>query len=215
MRSLDRDVERAARAHQHLLRSLDDLGDDQVRQASLLEGWSVGHVLTHMARNADALRNVLEAAGRGEQGQMYPGGMEQRNADIEAGAGRSAAALVADVRTASWALEQCWAGLPGEAWAITGTSPAGPRPAVDVPFLRCREVEVHRLDLGLGYTLEDWPADYVAEDLRRMTMLWASRRPMGMTVVPDAAMRAGDRLRLAWLLGRAEIAGVGPAGVYG
>ncbi len=56
---------------------------------------------------------------------------------------------------------------------------------------------------------------YVAEDLRRMTMLWASRRPMGMTVMPDAAMRAGDRLRLAWLLGRAEIAGVGPAGVYG
>lgn len=215
MTDLDRDVECAARAHQGLLTSLDELTESQARQPSLLPGWTVGHVLTHLARNADGLRNILEAASRGEQGLMYPGGMDQRGADIAGGADRPAEALVDDVRMASWRLEQCWATLSAEAWAMSGIAPSGPRPATDVPWLRVREVEVHRVDLGLGYTLEDWPSDYVALDLRRMSMLWASRQPMGLTVMPEAAMRAGDRQRLAWLLGRGEIAGLGPAGVYG
>ena len=40
---------------------------------------------------------MLEAAARGEVAAQYPGGMAQREADIEAGAGRPAAELVADV----------------------------------------------------------------------------------------------------------------------
>jgi hypothetical protein len=35
------------------------LTDADVRQASLLPGWTRGHVLTHVARGGEALRNVL------------------------------------------------------------------------------------------------------------------------------------------------------------
>jgi len=35
------------------------LTDEQAREQSLLAGWSRGHVLTHLARNADGLGNLL------------------------------------------------------------------------------------------------------------------------------------------------------------
>ena len=54
---------------------------------SLLPGWTRGHVLTHIARNADSFVRVLEAARRGEVVTQYEGGVDGRNADIEAGAG--------------------------------------------------------------------------------------------------------------------------------
>ncbi len=212
-RQLDRDVEGAARAHQGLLDGLAALTDAEARRPSRLPGWTVGHVLTHLARNADGLRAILEGAAAGRQAPMYPGGADQRNADIEAGAGRTASALVDDVRRASWALEQCWATLPEPAWSGSGLALAGARPAGDVPWMRWREVEVHRADLGLGYGWSDWPAGYVRRELGPLTALWAARRPMGMTALPPAAQRADDRHRLAWLLGRAEIDGVEPAGV--
>jgi hypothetical protein len=50
-------------------------------------------------------------------------------------------------------------------------------------------------------------------DLPRLTMLWASRRPMGLTTLPPEALAATPQARLAWLLGRASIDGLGPAGV--
>ncbi len=81
-------------------------------------------------------------------------------------------------------------------------------------FARWREVEVHRADLGLGYGPEDWPGEYVREDLGVMEMRWNARRPMGMTGLPDAALKAPPHTRLAWLLGRAEIDGLDPAGIF-
>jgi hypothetical protein len=46
-------------------------------------------------------------------------------------------------------------------------------------------------------------------------MLWASRKPMGMTELPREAMSVSDHHRLAWLFGRAEIDGLAPAGMMG
>ena len=90
----------------------------------------------------------------------------------------------------------------------------GPGDPVDqLVFLRWREVEVHRHDLGLGYEPEDWPAEYARVELNELTMRWNARRPMGLTGLPAAALAAPEPQRLAWLLGRAEIAGLDPAGV--
>lgn len=212
-RDLDRAVEGAARAHQTLLARLDELTDPQARQLSLLPGWTVGHVVTHLARNADGLRAMIEGAARGEQAEMYPGGAERRVADIEAGAHRPAEALVDDVRMSSWRLEQSWAGLSADAWAMSGIALNGLRPIADIPHLRRREVEVHHADLGLGYTYHDWPADFVRTDLRLMGMRWAAHRSLGLTVLPDEVRQVDDRLRLAWFLGRAEIDGAAQAGL--
>jgi hypothetical protein len=46
-------------------------------------------------------------------------------------------------------------------------------------------------------------------------MLWASRKPMGMTALPPEAMSVSEHHRLAWLLGRADIDGLTPAGIMG
>ena len=48
--------------------------DAWAREPSLLPGWTRGHVLTHLARNADSQRHVLEAAVRGAPAERYPGG---------------------------------------------------------------------------------------------------------------------------------------------
>src|SRR5918995_3450961 len=90
-RQLDRDVAGAAAAHQGLLAMLDEcLGAGALDGAapSRLPHWSIGHVLTHLARNADSMVRVFDAAERGEVIDRYEGGVARRNAEIEAGATR-------------------------------------------------------------------------------------------------------------------------------
>ena len=53
-------------AQDGLLAALRDLDDAAARRPSLLPGWSVGHVLTHIARNADSVVWRLEGAAAGE-----------------------------------------------------------------------------------------------------------------------------------------------------
>ncbi|MGD9995293.1 MAG: maleylpyruvate isomerase N-terminal domain-containing protein [Ilumatobacteraceae bacterium] len=213
-RELDRDVTGCAAAHQVLLAALDDLSDADARRPSLLPGWSVGHVVTHLARNADSFVVVFAGAERGEVVPQYPSA-EARNSDIEAGASRPAHELVDDLRRAIWRLESAWASASLVAWEGFGQGFAGRIATRDVPFRRWGETVVHHADLGLEYTPADWPADWVRLELRRLTMLWTSRRSMGMTDLPPEATRLDDRTRLLWLLGRAEVPGLAPAGLYG
>ncbi len=214
--SLDRDVAGAAAAHQGLLAMLDEqLSADALDGAtpSRLPGWTIGHVLTHLARNADSMRRVLVAAERGEVIDRYEGGQARRDAEIEAGAPRPAVELVADVRNTIWTLEQTWS--THTQWDGRSREAQGRElPVRELPFMRWREVEVHRADLGLGYEPSDWPAEYVRRDLRLMEMRWNARRPMGMTGLPQAALDAPPHVRLAWLLGRTSIGNLEPAGVF-
>ncbi len=214
MDGFGRDVQGAAAAHAHLVADLATLTDEQAAQPSLLPGWSVAHVLTHIARNADSHVIMLEAAIRGEVASQYPGGVDQRNADIEAGADRTAAALVADVVASNSALEASWAAMTPETWSGQGLGVFGPVAVDDLPFRRWRETVVHQADLGLSYTWRHWPADYVRLELARMTMLWASRKPMGLTTLPDAGMALADHERAAWLLGRTSVEGLDAAGIF-
>lgn len=214
MNEWERDVQGAVAAHARLAVDLATLTDEQAAQPSLLPGWSVAHVLTHIARNADGLTLMVEAANRGEVGSQYPGGIAQRNADIEAGAARTAAVLRDDVVAAAARLEAAWAASTDETRRTEGLSVMGPVPVHDLPFRRWRETAVHHADLGLAYTWRDWPADYVRLELQRMTMLWASRKPMGLTTLPVAATTLPDHERLAWLLGRTTVEGLEPAGIF-
>jgi maleylpyruvate isomerase len=213
MRELEMALAGCVEAHHGLLASLDDLTAEVAASPSLLPGWSVGHVLTHIARNADSFVRLTAAAFDGRVVPQYEGGMASRNAEIDAGAGRSAAALVADVRESAAILDACWAAAPEAVWAFTGETALGPALLSELPVRRWREVSVHRSDLGLGSTPADWPNAYVRIDLPRLTMLWASRRPMGLTTLPPEALAASPQMRLAWLLGRATIDGLDPAGV--
>ena len=148
-----------------LVRSnVDGLTDDAARAPSLLPGWARGHVLTHLARNADGNRTMVEGAIVGEEREQYPGGAERRARDIEAGAGRSGAELVADLTSSHEALVAAWGRLPDEGWERIGISFAlGARPIVDGLGSRRRELLVHLVDLDVGFDPTDLPADFVAD----------------------------------------------------
>lgn len=180
---------------------------DQVDPAtpSELPGWSVGHVLTHIARNADSHVDLLD-------GHPQYRSVEARNDDIEAGAHRPWPELIDDVAASADALDDRWAST-GD-WDGTAELLSGSRPRHLLPLLRQREVEIHRVDLGLGYGFDDLPGDYVRRDLRLMEMLWRARKPMGLTPLPEAALRLPPATRLAWMMGRVEVAGLGPAGLF-
>lgn len=158
----------AKRAHARLVATLADLTDAAARAPSRLPDWTVGHVLTHLARNADSHIWLLEQAALGRMVDQYPGGAAQREGDIAAGADRPAADLVADVRGACTRLEAAWDATTEETWGNGRGRYGGgvERPIADLPFHRWREVEVHHADLGLGFTWRDWDGAYVAEELQ-------------------------------------------------
>lgn len=201
-----RSIDAAVASHAALVTWLGALDPVDPATPSLLPGWSIGHVLTHLARNADSHRSML--AGR----PQYPGGREQRDGDIEAGASREWSALIDDVAAACAALEAEWAERTD--WSGVADRLAGTRPIERLPELRQREVEVHRTDLGLGYTFADLPTEFVRRQLAAMEMLWRASKPMGMTALPKPALMARPPQRLAWLMGRADIEGLAPAGIF-
>ena len=81
----DADIEGATVAHARLLATIDALTDDDAARPSLLPGWTVGHVLTHLARNADSHVRILTAAAAGASVEQYQGGGPARDAAIEDG----------------------------------------------------------------------------------------------------------------------------------
>jgi maleylpyruvate isomerase len=196
------------RAHRQLVEALDGVQEAHVGQPSRLPGWTVGHVLTHIARNADGIGRMLSAAADGKIGEMYPGGKDRRHADIETGAVRSLSELREDVAASATALEERFQRLPTTAWSGAGRMIAGEMPISSLPFLRRREVLVHHVDLGLGFEAEQWPIDYVRDELTKLGQLWASRRPMGLTTLPEALLAESEHRRVLWLMGRIDVPGL-------
>src|SRR5262245_11185345 len=127
-----------------LFASIEGLTNAQAREPSLLPGWSRGHVLTHLARNADALVNLVTWERTGEETPMYAS-REQRAADIEAGSGRPPAELVEDVHRGHERLMAEIAAAPAETWDAEiawGANNRRSRGAM-IPKLRRIEVEIH------------------------------------------------------------------------
>ena len=190
-------------SEQDLRAWLEGLESVEPAQPSRLPGWTVGHVLTHLARHADSVLAMLDGD------PQYAKGREGRDRDIEAGAGRPWDELVDDVVMRSAAVQAALRAC--DDWDGAVQSIRGERAKVQVPMMRQREVEVHRVDLGLGYEFANLPPDYVRRELRLMGMLWKARKPMGMTPMPDTANALDPATRLAWLMGRAVIDGLDPA----
>ena len=212
--AVQRDVALASAAQHQLderLAMLVDGGGLDPSEPSRLPDWSVGHVLAHLRFNAESHTRMFLAAARGEVAEQYPGGPEQREREIEQHAGLTAAELVAGVRSSNAELEAAWG---ASTWEGSGLRAAGPVPLSDLPFLRLREVLLHRVDLGLGDELADLPDAYVRLELRRLGMLWTARRPMGLTALPDVVLQRPPHERLGWLTGRLVIDEVPPADLF-
>jgi maleylpyruvate isomerase len=159
------DIEAVRQGTRRILLTVGDLTDEQAAARSRLPGWSRAEVLTHLARNADGGRGIAQSAARGEVGSQYPGGAAQRRAGIAAGRGVGAASLLADLRRSCDALMEAWMQMPDDAWDRVGRSLTGQRTQRDWVWSRWREVEVHHVDLGLGYAPSEWPVGFVARGL--------------------------------------------------
>ena len=100
-------IELCRAAHARLIARVEQITDEQVRSPSRLPGWTVAHVLTHLARNADGHVRRLEGALRGEDVQRYPGGPAQRDGEIDEGARRCTVDIVADLDAAQRRPARC------------------------------------------------------------------------------------------------------------
>ncbi len=173
MRSPATEIEAVCRATRQVLRAVDDLTDDQAAAPSRLPGWTRAEVITHLARNADGLRAMVEAAARNEVGAMYRS-VEARAEAIAAGRAARPAVLRADLRGAHDRLVEAWHGLPAAGWDRVGRASVS-RTMREFVWMRRREVEVHHVDLDLGYESSDWPVGFVAGALDEIFASFAQR----------------------------------------
>lgn len=210
-RDLDVHVKGVAEAQARLLAKLagdgvEALTDDHLARPSRLSGWTVGHVLAHVALQAEDVVRHLES-GIHDSGWTPSG---HRPEVLEAMARNSADRHVDRFASTSRAVEQALSVV------ISGVDADEAR-VIDIALRRWREVEVHSGDLGLSELGCDgphcWSEAYIRQDLRVLSMQWKSRGSMGLTVFAESVARLDDRMRLAWLLGRLDVPGVAAAGL--
>ncbi|MGW6391880.1 maleylpyruvate isomerase family mycothiol-dependent enzyme [Streptomyces sp. NPDC055103] len=196
----ERDLASVHEATDRLLSAAASWDNASTAEPSRLPGWTRGHVLAHIARNADALVNVL-------QGRPMYTDAATRDADIERDAGRPLAVQLADVRES------------GEAFRAAGAEPADWSRTVElrngvtdsasrIPFRRWVEVALHHVDLDVGYELEDLPEEFVQREID-----FLAERFTGNATVPPTRIVATEGTG-TWTTGSAEGAEVtvtGPA----
>jgi maleylpyruvate isomerase len=127
---------------------------------------------------------MLRAAQAGRVGRQYPS-EEARAEAIDVGAGRPPAVIRADAHRS---VRECLTAVrehPSQLWDAPAIwLRAGRRPVRGVvPSLR-GELEYHHVDLAAGYQPADWPGDFVATELSRVTDLMdrhADAPPMTLT----------------------------------
>ncbi|MFE2287252.1 maleylpyruvate isomerase family mycothiol-dependent enzyme [Streptomyces sp. NPDC059443] len=205
------DLRSVREATDRLLTATAKLDNAALAEESHLPGWTRGHILAHLARNADALVNVFE--GR----PMYESGTA-RDSDIERDSGRPLLEQLEDLRNSAARWQA--AGEAPQDWTRTvelrnGVTDSASR----IPFRRLVEVELHHVDLNAGYELTDLSEEFTAREIDFLADRWS-----GHPDVPATALAAtgGGRWRtgsagepvvtvtgsaaalLGWLAGRAD-----------
>jgi maleylpyruvate isomerase len=211
-----------ADGQQHVERAAASLDPVRLRGPSRLAGWSRGHVLSHLARNADALTNLLTWARTGIESPMYSSSGEREDG-ISAGAHRELAEQLADLAAAGSRFQRAAEGVTEVRRSCLVRSAQGREIAArEVPWLRVREVWLHLVDLDTGYDIDVVPDD-IAWSLTKDVAAWmTSRTAATVDLLVDArgAIRLGpgaagtsvirgNAARVAgWLTGRTGTAGL-------
>lgn len=147
-------------ATRRLIRTADGIPDSEYVGPSECVGWTRGHLLAHLALNAEGLAGALHGIVDGHPVPMYAS-QEARDADIESLASKHPSAIRSRLLGASTDLHDAIGAVPHDrADTPVERVPGGPGfTAGDVPAMRLREVEIHHADLRSGYGRSDWPAD--------------------------------------------------------
>ena len=160
-----RSMARIGEETDRVLASAAALTDASAGEPSLLPGWTRAYVLAHLARGADAMRNLLVGARDGKDRPAYLNA-QARGADIEHGAGLGVKELMADLADSAMAFRTISKQLPDGAWRFPVRVLGSPRfLAAQLLTRRLVEVELHHCDLGAGYGPGDWPVTFAAMEL--------------------------------------------------
>lgn len=211
------------RASDVLYRAVDDLDDAGMRTPSGLAGWTRGHLVSHLARNADGLVNLLHWARTGIESPMYLSPAD-READIEEGANRLAQVQQEDLRAADERFFMATEVMSELDWEVTVATMHGVPMSVSlVPWMRLSEVLVHHVDLGVGAGFDtvvelageqvDWFIDFVVTRYDNRSSVPAVRLTVELPSGAEQVWSLGSggapqdvRLScasaLAWLTGR-------------
>lgn len=191
----DADIDACRASHRRLLAALAPLDDGDFRSPSLLPGWTRGHVVTHLANKSTSLVWLYGAPAEGEIRRQFPIGYDYDLA-ADAGADRAAAELRSDLEQSFELVETAWDALGDGLWDQQGIVTPGLRTVTEIVSRHLRDVEVHHVDLDIGYRVSDWPGGFVEGEL--------SKR------LPALLDRADHGDLLAWLLGRTHAPDLGP-----
>ncbi len=199
-------------------RAVSALDDRDLTGPSILPGWSRAHVVAHVARNADALNNLLLWARTGVETPMYVND-EQRDSEIRTTVLLSSDDLRSDLELAERRFADAIASHPAAAWlAEVRTRTGRTIPAAEVLWMRVREVWVHAVDLRSGASFDDFPPALVRAFLDELARTFTSRPDFSSMELVASDLEASwsvgpedsDRCVvdgrsadiLAWLLGR-------------
>jgi maleylpyruvate isomerase len=205
-------------ATQRLLGDTISVSDEDWQAPSRLPGWSRGHVATHIARQADGMVRLTEWARSGERQDMYASA-EQRETDINAGAGRTGLEYQIDLDTSAGRLDQAFDGLDAAAWDVVVELRSGTKvPARMLPLARLVEVVIHHVDLDIGYEVEqietataEWLLEWCAFRVREreefpkldLTADSGFTISLGNAGQPTAVSGTSANL-LGWVMGRVD-----------
>ncbi|MFF0412530.1 maleylpyruvate isomerase family mycothiol-dependent enzyme [Kitasatospora sp. NPDC004745] len=203
---------------EHLLDTAAALAPGALAEPSALPGWSRGHVLAHLARNADSLVNLLTGARTRTDIPQYSS-EQARDQGIEEGAGRPLDVQLADLRDSHLRFAEAAGQMTAEDWATEVRHRSGAVfPACDLVWKRLAEVEYHLVDLDVGRTPAHWPEEFAAVEFRRLASRLAGADLPAVALVVDGtgeratigtggpAPTVGGPVRAltAWLSGRSD-----------
>ncbi|MGW4046975.1 maleylpyruvate isomerase family mycothiol-dependent enzyme [Streptomyces sp. NPDC004721] len=176
-----------------MLDAVAGLGESGFSAPSMLPEWTRGHLVAHVAANADALCNLVHWAATGEETPMYASA-EERAAGIAKGPTLPADELRSWLTGSAHRLAEGLDGLTDEQWQHQVVTAQGRTvPATELSWMRAREVCVHAVDLGTGVvTFADLPKGFLTALVAEIS---AKR---GLTELPDGPLPEVA----AWLAGR-------------
>lgn len=194
-------------ASQLIRDTISDATPEQLAADSPLPDWTRAYVAAHIAGFSHGMARQFEYALRSEQIEQYTGGVEGRNADIEALAVRPVDQLKSEANAALDRLAEAIGVMAVADWI----RPISYRQGDAMSGLEAawREYAIHLVDLDLGATISGWSEAFCAH----LVDFLAPRVPLGMRLVLPSGLRVGDGAEevqvegavhdiSAWLAGR-------------
>jgi maleylpyruvate isomerase len=181
-------IDRWEKAEEHLATAMGRLVDEEFDEPSLLPGWTRRHVLAHVARNADAMVNLLTWARTGVETPAYPSD-EARDQGIEETAKQTPQEMRADVLGGTLRFAEAVRTMRPHDWVAQVRARQGHAiSATDVVWMRCRECYVHSIDLHTGVEWTEIPDDVLAGIVDEVFRAWSRNDN-----VPDVTIFVGER----------------------